>query len=313
MERLELAIQGYDKKDCSVMITFLKRNQINDTLYNACIENALNSELYAFSWYLDIVAKHWCVLVLNDYEAVMPIPFRKKIGITYTYQPLWTLQLGVFGNGNVDDFIKQLTTHFSYVELRLHPLNQLKKSNFFIKNSKQVLDVFPKFTTDSFRKDRKKDIRKAEEHQLEFKEAFSAVAIISLFKNNVGKRTPNILQKDYEVLYQLTQVLIDKKLASIYHVCEEDKLVAAACVLFYKQKATILFSSTDFENRDHGANTFLIAKIIETCANQIKEFDFGGSSIPSIANYFKSFGAKTITYPFLKINNLPFPLKLMKR
>ena len=78
------------------MIYYLKRNQLDDNKYNSCIKQSKNSRIYAFSWYLDCVADNWDALVLNDYEAVMPLPWRQKYVIKYIYPPAWTQQLGVF-------------------------------------------------------------------------------------------------------------------------------------------------------------------------------------------------------------------------
>ena len=78
------------------MITYLTRTQLNKNEYDNCIHNAPQSKVYALSWYLDIVADNWGALVLNNYEAVMPLPWRKKYGICYVYPPCWTQQLGVF-------------------------------------------------------------------------------------------------------------------------------------------------------------------------------------------------------------------------
>ncbi|VAW26447.1 hypothetical protein MNBD_BACTEROID04-1052, partial [hydrothermal vent metagenome] len=58
------------------MIYYYKRNQIDIVKYDTCITKSINTRVYANSWYLDIVADNWDVLVLNDYEAVMPLPWR---------------------------------------------------------------------------------------------------------------------------------------------------------------------------------------------------------------------------------------------
>ena len=61
------------------MIQYLKNKEIDFKKYDACIAAAINSRIYAYSWYLNIVADNWDALVLNDYEAVMPLPiFRLK-------------------------------------------------------------------------------------------------------------------------------------------------------------------------------------------------------------------------------------------
>jgi hypothetical protein len=59
------------------------------TKYDTCMAQSLNSRIYAFSWYLDAVADHWDVLVYGDYEAVMPLPWRQKMGnCVYLYTRL---------------------------------------------------------------------------------------------------------------------------------------------------------------------------------------------------------------------------------
>ncbi len=294
------------------MIRFLKRNQIDQEKYNQCVENSEYSELYAFSWYLDVVADNWGAFVLDDYQAVMPIPNRNKLSVSYVYQPFWTLQLGVFGTNEIDGFIEELVNKFRYVELRLNPSNIVYTTSF-VKNEKQILTISNNFLLSSLRKDRQKDLRKAEKANLTFQNSVSPESLIHLFRNNIGTRTPNIKDKDYKVLSILCELLLKKGFGNLFEVYENDTMIAGAFMLIYKKKATILFSSTDFKNRNNGSNTFLIAKIIEEYKDRIQEFDFGGSSIRNIANYFKSFGAETITYPFLKIDNLTFLVKQIKK
>jgi hypothetical protein len=71
-------------------------------------------------------------------------------------------------------------------------------------------------------------------------------------------------------------------------------------------------SATDLQNRNNGANTFMIDEIIRTFVTEYQQLNFGGSSIASVAAYFLSFGAVTHNYPFLKINKLPLIYRLFK-
>ena len=58
------------------------------TKWDACIEKAPNGMVYAFSYYLNSMAKNWDALVLNDYDAVMPLTWNKKYGMQYLYPRL---------------------------------------------------------------------------------------------------------------------------------------------------------------------------------------------------------------------------------
>ena len=126
------------------MITYTKRKEVDIAKYNACIENSIQSRISAFSWYLDIVADNWDVLVLDDYKAVMPIPWRKKFGIKYVYPPLWLLELGVFSlyeHQEIKPFLEVLYSKFKFAELRLNTKNKFLKSKDLIDKQFQYLDL----------------------------------------------------------------------------------------------------------------------------------------------------------------------------
>src|SRR5688572_10861129 len=78
-------------------IRFVPYKEIDFTKWDNCIATASNGLIYGYSYYLDHMAKQWDGLVLNDYEAVMPLIWRKKYGILYCYQPPFTQQCGWFG------------------------------------------------------------------------------------------------------------------------------------------------------------------------------------------------------------------------
>jgi len=70
-----------------VKLSYLPYKQIDKVKWDACIRHSMNRLIYAESVYLDHMAVNWDAIVLNDYEAVMPLPWKKKLGIRYLYQP----------------------------------------------------------------------------------------------------------------------------------------------------------------------------------------------------------------------------------
>ena len=301
------------------MITYVKRQDLNVVKYNACIENSIQSNIYGFSWYLDIVADNWGVLVLDDYKAVLPIPIRKKYGIKYVYPPFWLLELGIFSLDdiiNYQPFFDILFKKFKAVETRLNVDNRIQKSaTFMLDKQMQLLSIKDDYEAvfDGYRKDRKKDLRKAQNANLVEKWGDSPKNLIQLFKNNVGKRTPYITSKDYAVLEELMETCINNGVGDVLSIYnKENILVAAGFFLKHKNKVTILVSSTDFNHRKNGENTFLIDRAICKYQHNYDIFHFGGSSMESIAKFFLSFDAETHTYQQIKHSNLPFFIKLLK-
>ena len=300
-------------------IKYIHREHLDEEKYNQCIDTSLQSKIYAFSWYLDIVCNTWDVLVLNDYEAVMPIPWRKKYGIKYVYPPFWVLQLGVFSNEVIDEneFLTPLFNKFKFVELRINTHNNFELYPEFLQLKqcqKLVFNTTYSSTLSHYRKDRKKDLQKAAAADLIEKWNDHPSNLIQLFKNNIGKRTPNIKETDYENLEKLIAICIEKKIGEILSVYDkENKLVASVFLLKHKNSITKLISSTNLKDRKNGANTFLIDRVIFKYHKDFSVFNFGGSSIKSVASFSKSFGAETEKYHQLKMNKLPKFLQLFKK
>src|SRR5687767_3092430 len=106
-------------------LQYLQRKHIDTRQWDRCIANAANGLLYAHSFYLDYMADNWDALVLGDYEAVMPLTWRRKYGIYYLYQPFVTASLGVFTSRPIDEtlmttFISNIPRKFKLIDIDLN-------------------------------------------------------------------------------------------------------------------------------------------------------------------------------------------------
>src|SRR4051794_1959095 len=110
-------------------IRYVKRKDIDVSSWNNCIGEASNGLIYAQSNFLDALCTNWDALVLNDYENVMPIPWRKKWGIYYIYPPYFIPALGVFGNdvtpSLIQSFLSYIPKNFKYWEIDLNEKNEI--------------------------------------------------------------------------------------------------------------------------------------------------------------------------------------------
>ena len=301
------------------MIKYIKRKDLDSEKYNNCIENSIQSRIYAFSWYLDIVADYWDVLVLDDYKAVMPIPWKKKYGIKYVYPPFWLLELGVFSldeNQDINSFLQVLCGNFKFIELRLNTKNKFLKSDFLIKRQFQYLDLEIGYESilKGYNRNRKREIKKANKHHLIENWNDNPEKLITIFKANIAERVKGISDKDYTTLLNLMQFSIQKKVGELLTIYDSnDKLLAAAFFLKHKNKVTQLVCASDVSNRKNGVHAFFNDRAIFKYQRHFSVYNFGGSSMKNIANYYTSFGATTEDYQQIKYNNLPFLLGLFKK
>ena len=108
-------------------IRYLRRQDIDPAKWDACLDRAPNGLIYGRSFYLDQMAMRWDGLVLNDYEAVMPLPWNKKWGFYYCYQPYFCTALGVFGEEPralpVTAFLEAIPKKFKYWDFALNEFN----------------------------------------------------------------------------------------------------------------------------------------------------------------------------------------------
>ena len=56
-------------------IKYLQNSEIDRKKWDRCIATSLQQLPYAYSWYLDAAAENWDAIVINNYEAVFPLPY----------------------------------------------------------------------------------------------------------------------------------------------------------------------------------------------------------------------------------------------
>src|SRR6266516_1681416 len=90
----------------SYNIQYIPKKKIDKEKWDRCITNASNGLIYGYSFYLDLMAKNWDGLMLDDYKAVMPLTWNRKYSIDYLYQPFVCAQLGLFGKNLSNDLLE---------------------------------------------------------------------------------------------------------------------------------------------------------------------------------------------------------------
>ena len=279
------------------MIRYIKRSELDVEKYNLCIENSKNSRIYAFSWYLDIVADNWDVLVLNDYDAVMPLPWRSKYFIKFIYPPCWTQQLGVFSTTKIDEnlietFITSIPKKFKKITLNLNSENNILKEKVLIKTNYILpLNKPYKELLENYKSVRRRNNSGLINEEFDLFEIASSKEIIKLFVLQ-KQNSIDLIKSDYDRLEQLISYLTSINSIDIIIVKnKKGELLGGAFFLKDSKRITYLFSSVSNEGRDKNVMTFIINSEIEKYANSNLILDFEGSMIPGIAFFFKSFGS----------------------
>lgn len=301
-------------------IKLLTYQQIDKSKWDACINSADNGLIYAYSFYLDTMAKNWQALVLDDYNAVMPLTWNKKYSISYLYQPPFTACLGVFGNKLTAEimaaFLKAIPAAFKYWDIYFNHGNLFKTEGFGLyERMNYVLPLNDDYETlfKKYRDNIKRNIKKATQLQLITNKVIPVKDVIALSRSQAvkfsGKSAADFgnFEKLYDLLYKRSK-------ATTYGVyTTEGQLLASAVFFFSHRRAYYIMVGNHPNGKTLGASHALINAFIKDHAGEDILLDFEGSDISSLAFFYSSFGAKEERYSAIRLNRLPAYLKWMKK
>lgn len=286
------------------MIRKIVHKNIDRKKYQNCIQNAINYRIYAEDWYLDIVTEgKWDCLVLGDYEAIMPLPFKRKLGIKYIMQPLFCQQLGVFSPNFLDENkFKQFENKLSKNPVGSYHFNEENTKDFKPIGSIKVnhllnLNRDYSILHNNFKKDRKKDIRRIEKMDVIIVNDLDKVE----FTNELISKYPDFKEFYLSTIFNnLIDELVQRNQVIFYKLLIDNVLVSTAFLIKSKKSTILMFSSRDKSNLYKGSFAFLLNQFIKDNANTDMVLDFEGSMLKNIASFNESFGAEIAEYAVLE-------------
>lgn len=296
-------------------IKYLKHTEINFEKWDNTILSSEFPFVFAQSYYLNSTSPNWEALVIGDYESVFPLTQNIKFSIAYLHQPPFTPQLGVYGivNSKIEEAI------YNYISLKYKLIEiELNASNMFItKHHSNKTTYFIEYE-EGYKQNQntKRNISKAIENGLQF-EAIEYSEVLNLskmylnpFLSKTLHLSPNTIKK-FNVL--LINAMANHSLFSFKVVDSKDNVKALAHFIS-NGKHTVYLKGTNFDKSENsGSMHYLTHSAIQFFENKSRFFDFGGGSKESLATFYKGFGALPINYNILKINNLPWLIKLLKK
>ena len=292
------------------MIAYLSHDQIDKTRWDDCIAHAVNGNVYAWSWYLDVVHPRWDALVEvidGNYLTIMPITKKRKYLINYLCQPFFVQQLGVFSvqpitESKTVDFLRAIPKKYRLVEIRLNEGNPVstgcKGVNF---HRNHLLDLNFKYDvlSSQYHDNTLRNLKKSLKYGLQLVKEVPIQDVIHLFRTDRGVSIQRWGDPEYACLTTLAQRSITSSNAFVYGVKLADNKDIICGALFMKshQRITFLFSGNSMAGEETGAMTFLIDQVIREFSCQCLTLDFEGSDDENLARFYHGFGSVPVSYP----------------
>jgi len=298
-------------------IEILPSHKIDHAKWNDCVRFSSNGLIYANTYYLDHIADNWHGIVMNDYECVMPVVWRKKFGIRYAYNVPFVQQLGWFHQHSKPDaveLVKKLFSFCKYGDYAFNFYNSVQVDNASTATN-YILELFQPFETftKKYNTDLISNLKKAYKQELVYAKGEYNEAI-DLYKKLYHERTPHVTDHDFENFRRLCEHLYKTGGVIVRNIFNaNDELLAIALLLKDERRLYNLMNSTTEQGRKTEANHFLLHNIFKEFAESHLIFDFEGSDIPGVKNFYEKFGAKNQPYCKVHFNHLSAAVKWMKK
>ena len=303
-------------------VLHLRHTEIDRTRWDATIARSLCDLPYAYSWYLDVVCPLWEALATEDYAFVMPLPLKKKWGISYLIHPIWVQQLGIFSEQHITPEIFEAFRHripylvydfnINYLDYslvsRVSHLVSLVKTNLIIPHNKEINIIRKGYNSNI-----KRNIAKAHKAGLTIRNV-EVEQFVSLWKSenptmrwDLHATIQPLVEASFSWEYSpklgelsfATEEFVNKTLftSHLFGVYKDDQLIASLFGMQTRERFIYLIPVSNQAGKEHSAMFMLVDYILENiCCPQGLTFDCEGSMIPGVARFYLGFGAKEQPY-----------------
>ena len=299
-------------------VRFLRRKDIDEEWWDQQISAYGNGLPYAFFWYLDIVAeKSWGALHCTHTGAVMPVAYKYRLGyFKQAYQPAFTQQLGVYGpDGSSDDitrFIAAIPAGFLLFTTKLNEANLLPQNikGQWTKLTNLLLPLEDGYEAiqSQYSKSLRKRIRRGRE-VLTVSSDVQKEDVVNFYRQQLEHKIA-LGEKNYRIISQLMQEALKRGAGKMLKVEDEEGDLQGA--IFFLYSASRIINLFGASNPATNAMHMLIDEMIKEYAGTNHIFDFEGSDIPGVAQFFRSFGSQPHYYYRYDYSPIPGLLKLLQ-
>lgn len=282
----------------------LDHHQIDKTLWDACVSASQRPDIYAFSWFLDIECPCWKAIVYGDYEAVFPLPHRKRyrfidaliIGyltkdyIIYSQRP--DIQLDHSLVVKILKSYRFITISLSGVDLGHFP------TKYITEKKRQILDFETPHKYPSKRL--RESLKIAEKASFVMSYDIDRTETVSFIKGHLFQRENLDAEILYKSLDHLIEYAIQNNIGRCAGIYKDHKLSAVIFYMVFNQRLYFVQNAIDDQSKRLAGMHWMFYNIIEKHRHEIKSVDFFGSNNEKIRLFIRNFSNEEINYQFVQ-------------
>lgn len=323
--------------DLAYSLTIQSAMDIPQKEWDQFIEKSPQGSLYARYEYLSLIRQDWQAYIISDAKgtwcAVMPVWIKKKWSFTSLSQPLYTQYWGICFRPFTERAGRMLHLKKEWSQLIIQALAPI---HLFAINFSPVFDYAipfhwagyqihtrytfildlgptPQELEQGMSSNLKRKIKQAKKAGLQARSVKDPQQLLRLMHLNREQGHDIVGPGDasYDMLRDLSDYLLRTHQGHLLEVqTESGEAIAVGLFARYQQKYLYLAGCQAPEHKQTGAHALLMWEAIRQAkASGVELFDFEGSMLEGVEEFFRKFGAQPVPYLQIRRNRLPLPIR----
>ncbi len=297
-------------------------NETEYVLWNEFIDNSPQGSIFCKTWYLDALKADYKILVIKENNLIKAGIVLAKNQINTYANPMFSKYLGVLFEESKGNLQKEISKRYKYQALLIKELKMIKSFDYYFHPN---YDNWIPFYWEGFSQQTRYTYR------INLFES-SIECLYKLFHGNLRNDIVNAQNKGvsidqdigFDILFQLVnktflrqgskapfskellQYFVEKLITrncikTFAAIDENNDYIASCCLVFDENSAYLILNGIDSDKLIRGANALMIFEAIKWCHPRCTYFDFEGSMLPGVEQFYRRFGGELT--PYMRIWN----------
>lgn len=302
------------------MIHYLRHEEIDKRAWDQRLLADPQPQWYGQSATLDAACPGWDALVEERTGLQLALPWRRKFGIVYAYQPFLIQQLGPYGAHrsptDVVRFLAALPARFRYADIYLCDGDRADAPAHTVLAPCTDLLLPLAGNADTLRQgyseNHQRNLRKAASAQAGMDERVPVEELLAFFTGSEQFKRWRIDPRQVATMERSLRTGLERGEGMCWGVREGGRLVAGAYFVKWQHRLIFLKGLADGRGRELRAMHALLDHCIAAHAGQGLVLDMAGSNDADLARFYAGFGARPAIYLRAVVNKLPTLLRRTK-
>ena len=297
------------------MIRHLRHTDIDKTAWDTHLARCPQRHWYGLSATLDAACPGWDALVDETTGARMPLPWNRKWGIAYVYQPFLLQHCGPYalapGPRDAQRFLEALPRSFRYVDICLNgeaELTTITAQRNVTVDLRSSMDLIRGRYSDNLRR----NLRRTEEAAAGWDAELGVDELGAFLEASAQFRQWGIDARRSAVMRRVFALAKAQGTALVRGVRTGGTLVAGALFVNWGGRLIFLKGLANERGRAMRAMHYLLDRVIAEHAGQELTLDLAGGNDPDLARFYLGFGGEQSVYLRATLNRLPPIIRLLK-